>query len=251
MKQKAGRKILVTADEIKRMYREDEFVPYIIFGGLGYGKSSYAIQSLALAYGEKDKPDWNAVKKRIIFTPEEFVDIINKSKEKRDMGIIWDDAGVWLYSLDYYTPLIKAITKYLSVARTDFATILFTTPQPEWIVRKGRNIPKTRLARIIKISTVEFPSKEKGLLMYKYRQAVVYTSWRSPDGKRYGTKTIYRDNFNAILPDDFYEWYKPMRNSYAKIVKKMIVDEMAKKRYQNKLAKKIAPMLEEDGDDNF
>jgi len=229
----------ITTDEINRMYEEDEFIPYIIFGGLGYGKSSYAIQCVATAYGTPEEPNWKEALKRIIFTPEEFVELMRKKRNKRDKVIIWDDAGVWLYSLDYYTPLIKAITKYLSVARTDFATILFTTPDPDWIVKKGRTMTNTRLVRIVKHATVEHTTKNGEKMFYRYRTAIVYQTWRSPDGKKYGAKRIYTDDFNANLPDEFFKQYRPIRDKYAKIVKDMITDELFKERYKEKLSKVI------------
>jgi len=230
-----------TTRELLRLYKQDEFIPYIVFGGLGYGKSSYAIQCLALAYGEDGEPDWKAVRKRIIFTPEEFLDAITKysSKKDRDIALIWDDAGVWFYSLDYYTPLVKAVTKYLSVARTDLASIIFTSPNPRLMAKGGRTMPNTRLARIVKYSTEEYIDKDGKTKFYRYRKAVVYQSWESPDGKRSGVKTIYNDNFNATLPEEVYNWYKPIRDKYASIVKRMITDEIEKKKYQAKLSKKI------------
>ena len=241
----------ITVQELIRLYEQDEFIPYTVFGGLGYGKSSYAIQCLALAYGLKkgnNRPDWEAVKSRIVFTPEEFLSVVSKKYKRRDIAIIWDDAGVWLNSLDYYKPLVKAVTKYLSVARTDFGSIIFTTPNPGWLTKKVRMMSSARLVRINKYATIKYDKKDGDQNYYRYRNAIVYQLWESPDGKRNGAKTIYNDKFNANLPDDVYEWYKPKRDKYAEIVKRMIVDEVEKKRYQEKLSKKIGKETGENSD---
>jgi len=114
------------------------------------------------------------------------------------------------------------------------------------MARKGRSMPNTRLARVIKHATISHKTKDGEKKFYKYRMAIVYQTWRSPDGKRYGAKTIYRDYFNAILPDKFFEWYKPIRDKYAEIVKQMITDELYKERYKKKIAKIVGEEVDEE-----
>lgn len=247
MTYKKKRQTLITAQEIMRMYEEDEFVPFIIYGGLGYGKSSYAIRVLSEVYGDSSGPNFEAVKERIVFLPEQFLSACQKVEDaERDKALIWDDAGFWLYSLDYYKPLVKAVTKYLSVARTHWASILFTTPVSDWIVKKAVNMPDERLVRISKQTSVVHTDKEGEKRLYKYRNAFVYRSWRSPDGKKSGVKTIYIDKYNAMLPDDFYSWYKKKRDSYAQQGMNMIKNEIEKEKHKKEINKQLGIDEEEE-----
>lgn len=48
----------------------------------------------------------------------------------------------------------------------------------------------------------------------KPRIARGYYQWLAPDMKKSGVKPFINDEFNAILPTKFYEWYEPYRNKY-------------------------------------
>lgn len=237
----------ITAQQIRKAYFEDEFYPYVVYGGLGRGKSSYALQLLAAIYGEPIKengktvgyiPDWEAAKKRVVFKPEEFLQLCRERKEK-DRAVVWDDAGYWLYSLDYYKPFVKAVGKYLSVARTDWGAIIFTTPHPDWIIRKAWTMPNVVLAHVIKASTHQYTNKQGEKVIYKNRDARVYKSWRTPDGKKRGVRLEYIDKFNAMLPDEIFHWYQPKRDSYAREAKKLMTSEMEKEEYQKSMGRQV------------
>jgi len=214
-------------------YYLDEFEGFLIYGPLGYGKSSYCIQATAEAYGIKNEvvdgydkngnpyySDWEAAKQRIKFHPKEVMDWL-LTREERDVTFIWDDAGLWLYALDWTHPFLKAFGRYLSVARTDFGSIQFTTPSPTIVMKRIRDMPQVRTIKIIKRDVDNIKTR------YKLRIAKIYQMWMTPDFKRSGVKQTHQDLFNAYLPDDLYEWYKPKRNYYAKMAKMMMSKEMA------------------------
>ncbi len=48
------------------------------------------------------------------------------------------------------------------------------------------------------------------------RLATTYRAWSTEDLKRYGRKIIHYDIFNARMPDDFYNKYKPFRDTFCK-----------------------------------
>jgi hypothetical protein len=136
--------------------------------------------------------------------------------------MIWDDAGLWLYALDWNHPFIKAFGKYLNVARTDFGSIQFTAPLPTMVMKRLRDMPQVRTIKVIK-RNVDNPERR-----FKARIAKLYQMWISPDMKRSGVKQTHEDTFNAYLPDDFYGWYKPIRDYYAKMAKLMMGKEMGR-----------------------
>jgi hypothetical protein len=220
-------------DIILDKYYLDEFEGVLVYGPLGFGKSSYCSQAVAEAYGihsgvvagyNKNKEpyysDWEATKLRLKFHPKEVMTFLLE-REERDITFIWDDAGLWLYALDWTHPFVKAFGRYLNVARTDFGSILFTTPNPMMVMKKVRDMPQVRTVKIIKQDVDNLKTH------YKLRMAKIYQMWMTPDLKKSGVKETHRDIFHAYLPDDFYRWYKPKRDYYAKMAKMMMSKELA------------------------
>jgi len=207
-----------TSLEIQRLYKNDEFKTIIPYGPLGCGKSTYAIKVLAEILGTPKYPDYEAVKDYIVFHPKDFIDRC-MNHEGREHAIIWDDAGLWLHALDFNDPFVKAVGKYISVARTDWAAIIFTTPLPTWIFSKVRDVPD---AITLKVRKNIGGSKKQ----YRYRQAVAYRFWKSPDLKHSGVKSLWIDDFKGMLPDDFFKWYKPLRDKYATLAKQLMKKEL-------------------------
>jgi len=218
------------SEMIEEAYRSDEFTVFIIYGPLGYGKSSYACQVLAELYGDQDASpldpahwNWEAAKRHIFFHPRGFLEYVSRL-DRREKAIVWDDAGVWLYALDWNDPFIKAVGRYLQTARTDFGGMVFTAPNPLSVIRKLREIPAAITVKIIKEqSDYEREAPGGRIEVVKPRIARMFRTWMTPDTKRWGVVEFARDQFNAILPDHFYEWYKPYRDSYKRMAVKLMM----------------------------
>lgn len=148
----------------------------------------------------------------MVFHPKDFVARTEEMmmKGKKEKVLIWDDAGLWLYAMEHYHPFVRAVTKYLNVARTNWAALIFTTPLPLWVIRKVRGFPQAITLKIMKASSdIDNPCRQ--------RIAKAYRMWITPDMRKSGVMEIYKDKFTALMPNDFYwEWYKPLRDTYAK-----------------------------------
>jgi hypothetical protein len=224
---------LLTAHNISHSYYRDEFNLFIVYGPLGIGKSSYAIKVMAQVLGSFDK-----VKDYIVFHPEDFVDRCFKMAERgqRDKAIIWDDAGLWLFALDFKNPFIQSIIKYLNVARTNWGAFILTTPTPSWIIYKLRSFPQCTTIKILK--TNDDMGRRQRL-----RVARAYRFWMMPDMKKTGVRTLYEDYFDAMLPDNvFHDWYQPLRATYAREAAMLARKEMNK--LAGKLSKDTAQLAE-------
>jgi len=181
------------------------------YGPLGIGKSSFACKVTGEVYGTPKQPNWEAVKTHIVFHPKDFVTKTEEMMQKgqKDKVLIWDDAGLWLLALEHWHPFVRSTIKYLNVARTNWAALIFTTPLPSWVIKKVRGFPEAITIKIMKASSdTSNPSRQ--------RIGKAYRFWTSPDMKRSGVMEIYREKFTAIMPNDFY-WlfYKPLRDTYA------------------------------------
>ena len=201
---------LITAERIREAYKKNECRVFIVYGPLGIGKTTYACKVLAELYGTKGKPNWDAVKSRIVQTPRQFVEKCEYMMDNhiRDMSLVWDDAGLALLALEHWSPFVRATVKYLNVMRTNLASLICTTPLPTWIIKKIRGFPLCITLKIIRATS----DKRRPA---RHRIAKAYRFWVTPDMKKTGVMRVYEDHFTALMPNAFYDWYKPYREAYA------------------------------------
>lgn len=211
---------------VDQLYYQDECAIAIVYGGfLGTGKSAYCIKTEAEVYGkhsghEDNVPDYEMVKAFLDFPPKAFVERLLKMKRREKM-IVWDDMGLWLFVLDWYDPFVKAVCKYLNVARTDWGLILGNTPTPKMVAKRIQNFPEVVRVKITKErENIRHPKKP--------RLATGYHVWTTPDLKKTGVRKMFVDRYSAMMPNDFFKWYKPIRDHYATIAKQLMYKELVK-----------------------
>lgn len=201
------------AKHIIKLFDNDEFKPFLIQGDHGFGKTSYANTLMAEVFSiHKDGvPDWEKVKHRIGYNPDEVLDQLDNIPEgERWYCYHWDDAGTWLHNLDFQDPFVKAIGKYMQLARTDLACMIFTTIDVNDISSKVRGIRNAIIVDITKDG-----SSYKEPFVRTARAYILRKTWKGRQWKDYQ----WEERFNCHVPDKFYRWYKPQRDSYAKQMK--------------------------------
>jgi len=217
---------LKMAEFVDKLYYEDEATVGLAYGGfLGTGKSSYCIKVAAEVLGShsgfpENKPDYEAVKGILDFTPKLWVDRVLKMKRREKIDIL-DDMGLWWFALDWYDPFVKAAVKYLNVARTDWAFIFGNTPSPHLVVSFVQHFPE-----LIRVKILKEGSNEKN--PSKPRIARCYQVWNTPDLRKTGVKRVFEDRYNAMMPNDFFGWYKPLRDNYATMAKELMLKQLLK-----------------------
>lgn len=200
-------------------YPPTEFLLFILYAGLGKGKSAYAIKNgveiLMNIYRLKEAEAWERIKEFICFHPQQFFDKLDQIRDAglyRSPFIIWDDAGLWLYALDWSDPFVKALGKYMNVARTRLASLILTTPTPTWIIKKLRGFPDAMNVKITKPDSSEWR-----------RRARAYQQNMLPDMTKYRVRVVFDDYFSCKMPDDFYwKWYQPLRSEYENMALNLI-----------------------------
>jgi hypothetical protein len=222
---------LRTAWMVNQAWHFDGFFGMIVEGQQRTGKSSFVCQVGAEAFGswsyEEDSAvckehDYEAVKPWMVFLPEEFLGIVLKvGIGKKYKLIIWDDAGFWLFVLDWYEPFVKTVAKYIQLAGRQFASVLLTTPSQNMISSKVLEaLPELYVCKIVK--------EGKDRPDDRPRVAKVYQRWSYPDGHKGGVRWRWKDHFNAMLPDEFWEWYKPRSDDYMKAGMNLLNREVTK-----------------------
>lgn len=222
---------LQLALKINQEQRFDGFSAICIEGKQRLGKSSYGSQCLAEANGKWtfkpklircDEPDYEAVKPWMVFPPKEFLNLVlNVETGTKEKAAFWDDAGFWLFALDWYEPFVKAVSRYVQLAGRQFAFLILTTPNKRLISGKVLEaLPDLYVCKVVRSG--------KDTYYRRPRVAKVYEKWDYPDGKKGGVKTRWRDKFNAMLPDEFFKWYKPRSDHYMDIGIKILQSEVRK-----------------------
>lgn len=234
---------LALARMICRNYLTDDFMLIVIYGNLRVGKSAYAMKILGQVYDYlRGRPlSIDLVDQYFGWDPSEVVDDWWDIKKRQPL-YVWDDAGMWLYSLDWHDPLLVAIQKYFNVIGTDLNALILTTPDPTWILSKLINMPGTIRVKVIK--------REGGIKNNPYklyaRRATGYKPYRSPDLKKTGVNRILTDDFSCYIPDDIYAFYQPKREHYAKRAKEQIRDVLSSKIKAKKVDDEISRKIDED-----
>jgi hypothetical protein len=242
---------LALARLIVKSYLNDDFHPIIVYGDLRIGKSVYTTKALEQAldylFGWKLTP--TNLNRFMGWNPEENVESW-LNEEERMPCYIWDDAGYWLHSLNWTDPTLISIQKYMNVVGTDYNVLIFTTPDPSWILSKIAN-----MSGMVRVKIVKRSGSANITQLQEYRRfarrGIGYKPWKSPDLKRGGVNKVLDDEFSCKMPDRLYEWYKPIRLSYAKKAKleimknlrnaktKMEIDELKNQKKLRKLEKDL------------
>ncbi len=211
---------LEMAKKMVRNYRDDDFTLWIVEGNLRIGKSSYAIKNglSVLDYYWGDPATWESIKPFMGWHPAEVVEKW-LNVEERQPFFIWDDAGMWLYSLDWHNPLMVAIQKYMNVVATDYSNLILTTPNVKWILSKITSMPGMQRVKIIKRYGTKRTDAESRMFS---RIAIGYEPWTSPDLKKGGVYKRFYDTYSCKLPDPLYKVYQPIREEYARLAKQEI-----------------------------
>lgn len=190
------------ASLIKKAWVEDDCLFYNVYGPLRYGKTSYGMKTLAALYGTWDP---EVLKKFVVYAPEELIPALDiPRKYGKQPALLWDDAGVHLSAMKWEDPILKRICEAFNLIGTLYAGVILTTPLPTYVIKKIRGLPSCASIRIYKMNGN--PNKP--------RTARGYYQWLAPDMKKSGVKPFINDEFSAILPTKFYEWYEPYRNKY-------------------------------------
>lgn len=235
MPRQRNRECLELAWKINDAYLFDGFFGIAVEGKQRIGKSSYVSQCLAEACGKWDHsfkledgrkvskcvtPNYEEVKRWIVFPPKEFLDLVLRV-EKKERAVIWDDAGFWLFALDWYQPFVKSVSRYVQLAGRQFGVLILTTPNKRLISGKVLEaLPDMYVCKIVKRGSDD--------VLYRPRLAKVYERWDYPDGKKGGVKTRFKDEFNAILPDHYWSWYQPKSEHYMDIGLQLLKREVQK-----------------------
>lgn len=121
-------------DVFRRRIKNNKNCLIIFTGDTGSGKS-YA----ALRFAENLDPEFNW--KRVVFTPDKFLEIIKYDKTLHSGNvIIFDEAGVGMASREWYSIQNKILSYVLQTFRFKNLIVIFTVPDFTYIDSQARKL---------------------------------------------------------------------------------------------------------------
>ena len=141
------------SNEIVECHKMDMLCWYIVYGRTGAGKSTYAIMSLAQAAERIGyNVSWDFIDDHLVFSMEDLLMYFKRVEDEgdRDVGVVVDDAGVHFHAYKAFTDkkTVMTLSSVLQLARIYTANIIFTTPNPNFILNMLRAIPDTYFVAI-------------------------------------------------------------------------------------------------------
>ena len=177
------------------------FKSFMIVGGRGIGKSTYALivlyeVFLSLGYSKVDS--WNNALDSCKFHISDVIQFLREStlSDNPYPVLLWDDLGVHASGTKYFLNMkqVDMLKATLDTIRTAISGLIMTCPNPHGLLSVLRHYDDYQIA--ITYST-------KG---GHYRNATAY-KWRTlPSGKRL-ISTQYRDQFNCYIPNWVFKQY--------------------------------------------
>lgn len=208
----------------------DDFVLAIIYGTPRVGKSSYALKVMIQVYDYLFGWDmWKVYDKCIGWKPEDVIQDWSMILDKIP-AYCWDDAGCWLFTLNWNDPLLQEVQRYMNVVGTDIQCLILTTPTPEWILSKVGAMPGAYWVKITKRDGggTKYLGRLPDSKRYA-RLATAYWPFKTPDLKSRRVRKRFYDEFSCKLPQELYETYNPTRMKYASLVRLEMKKAMLKK----------------------
>ena len=195
------------ANEMVKCYKLDLLCWYIVYGMTRAGKSTYAIMSLATAAKKVgEKVDWEYIDRRVVFDVNEIQAYFEMARVerrvvgKKDIGVVFDDAGVHLhaYKAFHERRFVERISSLLQVAGVYTANIVITTPSPDFVLRLIRAMDD------IKFILIARRSEDTAI-------ATIYRLRFYPP-RRLMAKKMIREEFDLNMP--YIDRYMEKRMAY-------------------------------------
>lgn len=205
---------------LTKIISDSEFTGTVVWGPQREGKTSYCYQVMHDLYDG----DWNEVFAHTFFDIDDFIDYLRKlyRSRKKDLCILWDDAGVHGSSQLYWTnrDLVQLLEALLDVIGTLTQGLIISAVSRSKLVKAIRNYEWLNV-HIIKADP------RNGRIAKGYKTRVL------PSGDIMNPARVFEDHFNKLMPDNVFTKYNEIRYAYGGDV----LDALFEKREELKLLK--------------
>lgn len=197
----------VIIDRIKhRISKRDNSWQNLILGMPGTGKSTAGLEMCL-------KVDPSFTVKRVIFTPEDFMKLINDPEVKPGSAILADEVGSWMAARDWYSMQNKLMSIVLETYRYKRLAVFWTVP----LSRMADNNLQDLCHSTTETLSIDY-EKQQCICKYKYREAnpitgKVYYKFPVTRNKNGDYITLTRIRINRP-PRDLEDAYKEKKKKH-------------------------------------
>jgi hypothetical protein len=184
------------------------FIPRVILGKPGYGKSMYAYKIGAKIFWifdgcdriEQEEECYKQSLDALIYRPEQLFEKVKYQRNKSEPALLWiiDDGSVHfgrqLFDQDRKT--YRRVQGTIPTVREDTTGLLITTPKSNLLAKPFREFIDEKVE--IKLMS-EFKENR--------RVANHYFKNYFPDERNFRIQLPFRDLFSNLCPQPFYSWY--------------------------------------------
>jgi len=206
------------------------FIPRVICGHPGYGKSMYAYKAGAKVFFiydgcsrvEDEEECYKQALDAIIYRPSDLFDKVKKQRKKAEPALLWiiDDGSVHmgraLFDQDRKT--YRRLQGTIPTVREDVTGFLITTPKTNLLAKPFREFIDEKVE--IRLASAFKENR---------RFAVHYFRRYFPDDRNFRIQAPFRDKFSSLCPQPFYDWYllkkRKALNEYQALCDKLSVVE--------------------------
>ena len=204
----------------------------IICGGTGSGKSYSAIK-----LAEEIDPNFNI--DQIVFSGEEFLEILTSKKLKRGSCIIWDEAGVGIPKREWYTISNKMINYVLQTFRYENLAVIFTVPTMSFIDSNSQKLFHCYIETMrIEQAKKRAICKVKRMIYFAQRDKTYYMYYRNGN-------TVIAENSFGLASKKILEDYEKKKSGWANELKESALRDLRKQKELSKSVKKQDTQPEE------
>jgi len=219
----------------------------LIIGETGSGKS-YAGISLLYHLNKKhflNKKPYEALKERIAFTPQRFLEIIDKGNLQKGDVIIFDEPQVNYNSREFMSETNKLLNKLITTYRYRQLITIFCTPSKSFIDSQARKIInisiEMKLLNAKEGFSIGKPYIHKNLDLF---DECKYIKIRYKDRKDYCVKILNTIKFKR-LPLEIEMAYKSLSENFKKEIQTEVFQKI-KKECQGLTNKPSLSLLEKE-----
>lgn len=117
-----------------RLHKRDQNYVMVVTGATGSGKS-YA----SLRVAQQIDPNFD-VTKQVIFSPDQFMDVVKDKKLHQGAVIIWEEVGVNYSSKEWYSVINKQIGYIFQTFRKKHICLIMTVPDKDFLDSTARKL---------------------------------------------------------------------------------------------------------------
>lgn len=215
---------------VKERFKRNKNWLCFFVGETGSGKS-YAAMTLAKALD----PMFNV--NRIVFTVEDFVNLITEGNLKEGDIILYDEAGVDMDSRTWYEFSNKAMRYILQTFRRDNIGVIFTVPDISFVDKTARKLTHV----IVETEYINYQKKRVVCRWFEIQNSRRYDKTYYVFPKFYdenGRANIISRVYFGMPPSGLVKQYEEKKKAYTDGLKREIQEGILNKKNLEKLRKK-------------